>query len=223
MWLRADPRRGLGWTGWPGWGRGLVWGCARSDPPAPQVFKPRTPVEAISLCSRLLEYTPATRLSPLEACTNAFFSELREPNARLPSGRDLPPLFNFSPVGECRRRGAGGGGAPGPSDPSALSPQNWPSSPRSTPPSSRPTYGPRPACWGVRLAPLPHTVSAGGCCAGRLGGQDYPLPPTHKQFSQCMLGKGEEVIFPLCWEWGGASLLMHAERRGWEHPFPAAC
>ncbi|CAM4679671.1 unnamed protein product [Lepidochelys olivacea] len=63
-----------------------------------KVFKPRTPVEAISLCSRLLEYTPATRLSPLEACTNAFFNELREPTARLPSGRDLPPLFNFSPV-----------------------------------------------------------------------------------------------------------------------------
>lgn len=65
-----------------------------------QVFKPRTPLEAISLCSRLLEYTPATRLSPLEACANSFFDELREPNARLPNGRDLPPLFNFSPVGK---------------------------------------------------------------------------------------------------------------------------
>uniref|UniRef100_A0A8C3HIU5 [tau protein] kinase n=1 Tax=Chrysemys picta bellii TaxID=8478 RepID=A0A8C3HIU5_CHRPI len=63
-----------------------------------KVFKPRTPLEAVSLCSRLLEYTPATRLSPLEACTNAFFDELREPSARLPNGRDLPPLFNFSPV-----------------------------------------------------------------------------------------------------------------------------
>ncbi|XP_042295773.1 glycogen synthase kinase-3 alpha [Sceloporus undulatus] len=63
-----------------------------------KVFKPRTPLEAISLCSRLLEYTPATRLSPLEACANSFFDELREPNARLPNGRELPPLFNFSPV-----------------------------------------------------------------------------------------------------------------------------
>ncbi|KAJ7304014.1 hypothetical protein JRQ81_011533 [Phrynocephalus forsythii] len=63
-----------------------------------KVFKPRTPLEAISLCSRLLEYTPATRLSPLEACANSFFDELREPNTRLPNGRDLPPLFNFSPV-----------------------------------------------------------------------------------------------------------------------------
>lgn len=65
-----------------------------------QVFKPRTPPEAISLCSRLLEYTPVTRLSPLEACAHPFFDELRQPNTRLPSGRELPPLFNFSPVGQ---------------------------------------------------------------------------------------------------------------------------
>uniref|UniRef100_K7FGV8 [tau protein] kinase n=1 Tax=Pelodiscus sinensis TaxID=13735 RepID=K7FGV8_PELSI len=55
-----------------------------------KVFKPRTPLEAVWLCS--------PRLSPLEACANAFFDELREPTARLPNGRDLPPLFNFSPV-----------------------------------------------------------------------------------------------------------------------------
>uniref|UniRef100_A0A8C6PK35 Glycogen synthase kinase 3 alpha a n=1 Tax=Nothobranchius furzeri TaxID=105023 RepID=A0A8C6PK35_NOTFU len=60
------------------------------------VFKPRTPPEAIALCSRLLEYTPVSRLSPLEACAHAFFDELRQPNTRLPSGRDLPMLFNFS-------------------------------------------------------------------------------------------------------------------------------
>lgn len=64
-----------------------------------KVFKPRTPPEAIALCSRLLEYTPVTRLSPLEACAHAFFDELRQPNTRLPSGRELPLLFNFSPVG----------------------------------------------------------------------------------------------------------------------------
>ncbi|XP_059900043.1 glycogen synthase kinase-3 beta-like [Gadus macrocephalus] len=64
--------------------------------PWTKVFKPRTPPEAIALCSRLLEYTPATRFSPLEACSHAFFDELRQPNTRLPSGRDLPPLFNYS-------------------------------------------------------------------------------------------------------------------------------
>lgn len=68
--------------------------------PLRQVFKPRTPPEAIALCSRLLEYTPVTRLSPLEACAHAFFDELRQPNTRLPSGRELPLLFNFSPVGQ---------------------------------------------------------------------------------------------------------------------------
>lgn len=64
-----------------------------------QVFKPRTPPEAISLCSRLLEYTPASRFSPLEACSHVFFDELRQPNTRLPSGRELPMLFNFSSTG----------------------------------------------------------------------------------------------------------------------------
>ncbi|XP_049606731.1 glycogen synthase kinase-3 beta isoform X1 [Syngnathus scovelli] len=64
--------------------------------PWTKVFKPRTPPEAIALCSRLLEYTPASRLSPLEACSHTFFDELRQPNARLPSGRELPVLFNFS-------------------------------------------------------------------------------------------------------------------------------
>ncbi|CAJ0938824.1 unnamed protein product [Ranitomeya imitator] len=40
--------------------------------------------------------TPA--LSPLQACAHSFFDELRDPNARLPSGRELPPIFNFSSV-----------------------------------------------------------------------------------------------------------------------------
>ncbi|XP_039629083.1 glycogen synthase kinase 3 alpha b [Polypterus senegalus] len=66
--------------------------------PWTKVFKPRTPPEAIALCSRLLEYTPVTRLSPLEACAHSFFDDLREPMARLPNGRELPNLFNFSPV-----------------------------------------------------------------------------------------------------------------------------
>uniref|UniRef100_A0A665VVL0 [tau protein] kinase n=1 Tax=Echeneis naucrates TaxID=173247 RepID=A0A665VVL0_ECHNA len=67
--------------------------------PWTKVFKPRTPPEAIALCSRLLEYTPASRLSPLEACSHTFFDELRQPNTRLPSGRELPMLFNFSTTG----------------------------------------------------------------------------------------------------------------------------
>ncbi|XP_065832455.1 glycogen synthase kinase-3 beta-like [Oscarella lobularis] len=61
-----------------------------------KVFRPRIPAEAISLVSQLLEYIPSKRLNPLEACAHAFFGELREPGVRLPSGRDLPQLFNFS-------------------------------------------------------------------------------------------------------------------------------
>lgn len=64
-----------------------------------QVFRPRTPPEAIALCSRLLEYTPTARLTPLEACAHSFFDELRDPNVKLPNGRDKPALFNFTTQG----------------------------------------------------------------------------------------------------------------------------
>jgi glycogen synthase kinase 3 beta len=60
-----------------------------------KVFRNRTPPMAIDLVCRLLDYTPATRLTPLEACAHAFFDELRDPDTRLPNG-SLPPLFNFS-------------------------------------------------------------------------------------------------------------------------------
>lgn len=69
---------------------------------SPQVFRPRTPPEAIALCSRLLEYTPTARLTPLEACAHSFFDELRDPNVKLPNGRDKPALFNFTTQGSLR-------------------------------------------------------------------------------------------------------------------------
>ncbi|XP_008158446.2 glycogen synthase kinase-3 alpha [Eptesicus fuscus] len=65
--------------------------------PWTKVFKSRTPPEAIALCSSLLEYTPSSRLSPLEACAHSFFDELRCHGIQLPNNRSLPPLFNFSP------------------------------------------------------------------------------------------------------------------------------
>uniref|UniRef100_A0A8C7ISL0 Glycogen synthase kinase-3 beta n=1 Tax=Oncorhynchus kisutch TaxID=8019 RepID=A0A8C7ISL0_ONCKI len=64
--------------------------------PWTKVFRPRTPPEAIALCSRLLEYTPTARFTPLEACAHTFFDELRDPNLKLPNGREKPLLFNFS-------------------------------------------------------------------------------------------------------------------------------
>lgn len=61
-----------------------------------QVFRARTPPEAMDLVARLLEYTPSLRMTPLQACAHSFFNELREQGTRLPSGRELPPLFNFT-------------------------------------------------------------------------------------------------------------------------------
>ncbi|XP_028132999.1 glycogen synthase kinase-3 beta isoform X2 [Diabrotica virgifera virgifera] len=61
-----------------------------------RVFRARTPPEAIELVSKLLEYTPSSRITPLQACAHNFFNELREPNTRLPNGNELPPLFNFT-------------------------------------------------------------------------------------------------------------------------------
>ncbi|KAG6387118.1 hypothetical protein SASPL_152303 [Salvia splendens] len=60
-----------------------------------KVFQKRMPPEAIDLTSRLLQYSPNLRCTALEACAHPFFDELREPNARLPNGRPLPPLLNF--------------------------------------------------------------------------------------------------------------------------------
>lgn len=61
-----------------------------------QVFRARTPPEAMELVARLLEYTPSLRMTPLQACAHSFFNELREQGTRLPNGRELPPLFNFT-------------------------------------------------------------------------------------------------------------------------------
>ncbi|KAF6030676.1 sgg [Bugula neritina] len=64
--------------------------------PWSKVFRPRTPPEAVDLACKLLDYTPNSRISPLQACAHSFFDELREPNGKLPSGRPFPPLFNFT-------------------------------------------------------------------------------------------------------------------------------
>lgn len=64
--------------------------------PWQRVFRPRTAQEAVDLVSRLLEYTPSARLSPLQACAHAFFNELRSPECKLPNGRPVPPIFDFS-------------------------------------------------------------------------------------------------------------------------------
>ncbi|CAO2813856.1 unnamed protein product [Amaranthus hypochondriacus] len=66
------------------------------ETPWHKVFHKRMPQEAIDLASRLLQYSQSLRCTTLEACAHPFFDELQEPNARLPNGRPLPPLFNFN-------------------------------------------------------------------------------------------------------------------------------
>ncbi|KAL9234442.1 hypothetical protein vseg_009314 [Gypsophila vaccaria] len=61
-----------------------------------KVFNKRMPPEAVDLISRLLQYSPNIRCTALEACAHHFFDGLRQPNACLPNGKPLPPLFNFT-------------------------------------------------------------------------------------------------------------------------------
>jgi glycogen synthase kinase 3 beta len=62
-----------------------------------KVFQKRLPPEAVDLLCRFFQYSPNLRCTAVEACIHPFFDELRDPNARLPNGRPLPPLFNFKP------------------------------------------------------------------------------------------------------------------------------
>jgi len=64
--------------------------------PFSKVFRPRTPPEAIDLVSKLLEYTPEARLSAVEAMVHPLFDELRQEGMRMPNGKDLPRLFDFT-------------------------------------------------------------------------------------------------------------------------------
>ena len=85
------------------WGKHVCitdWRIGRVFSVILKVFRPRTPPEAVDLACKLLDYTPNSRISPLQACSHAFFDELREPNGKLPNGRPFPPLFNFTQEGK---------------------------------------------------------------------------------------------------------------------------
>ncbi|KAJ9122174.1 Glycogen synthase kinase 1 [Naganishia onofrii] len=64
--------------------------------PFSKVFRPRTPLDAIALITTLLEYTPTARLTAPEALCHEFFDELRVEGSRLPNGKPMPELFNFT-------------------------------------------------------------------------------------------------------------------------------
>lgn len=65
-----------------------------------KVFRPRTAPEAIELVVKLLEYTPEARLDAVSAMCHSFFDELRQEGAKMPNGKEFPPLFNFTREGE---------------------------------------------------------------------------------------------------------------------------
>jgi len=66
-----------------------------------RVFRQGIPADAADLLTKLLTYTPRLRLSAMQALAHSFFDELRDPQARLPNGRPLPDLFNFTKAGMC--------------------------------------------------------------------------------------------------------------------------
>jgi serine/threonine protein kinase len=57
--------------------------------------KPQPPSEAVDLLQQFLKYSPTERILPLDALAHPFFDELRDPKARLPNGKPLPPLFDL--------------------------------------------------------------------------------------------------------------------------------
>lgn len=61
-----------------------------------KVFRHRTTPESIDLVSKMLQYSPAKRLKPMEGLAHPYFDDLRHTACKLPSGKPLPPLFNFS-------------------------------------------------------------------------------------------------------------------------------
>ncbi|KAG1446488.1 hypothetical protein G6F56_009554 [Rhizopus delemar] len=46
--------------------------------------------------SNILQYNPLARPSASEALIHPFFDELRDPETKMPTGKELPPLFNFT-------------------------------------------------------------------------------------------------------------------------------
>jgi len=55
------------------------------------------PQSALNLIKSMLVYQPDERLDSFDALGHDFFATLRLKAARLPNGKRLPPLFNFSP------------------------------------------------------------------------------------------------------------------------------
>lgn len=66
--------------------------------PWAKVFRSKASAELLEIIAVLLEYTPATRLTSVEAMAHSFFDELRQPETKTfgNGNQPLPPLFNFT-------------------------------------------------------------------------------------------------------------------------------
>ncbi|KAI8881729.1 Pkinase-domain-containing protein [Backusella circina FSU 941] len=64
--------------------------------PFAKVFKSRAPPAAIEFAGLMLQYEPKKRVTAIDALSNSYFDELRDPNVKMANGRDLPKLFDFS-------------------------------------------------------------------------------------------------------------------------------
>jgi len=54
------------------------------------------PDDGIDLIAKFLIFTPHARKDGFEALAHPYFEQLRQPNYTLPSGKKIPPLFNFT-------------------------------------------------------------------------------------------------------------------------------
>jgi glycogen synthase kinase 3 beta len=67
-------------------------------PPLPwrSAFRASADPQAVDLVAKLCVFTPSARLCGYEALLHPFFDELRAPEAMLPSGKEIPRLFEFT-------------------------------------------------------------------------------------------------------------------------------
>jgi glycogen synthase kinase 3 beta len=76
--------------------------CAQIDlpvlPPLPwrSAFRSSADPLAVDLVSKLCDFTPSARLGGYLSLMHPFFDSLKSPEATLPNGKDLPPLFEFT-------------------------------------------------------------------------------------------------------------------------------
>ncbi|XP_028967945.1 glycogen synthase kinase-3 beta-like [Galendromus occidentalis] len=64
--------------------------------PWSEVLQNRAEDDAVSLVSMLVRYNPSERLDAWEALSHDFFKQIRDRNCRLPTGKPLPKLDDFT-------------------------------------------------------------------------------------------------------------------------------